>query len=160
MPVSLPRWAPSEAWFTTARKWLKGGLVSAALLGGAALVSHFVVDVSVVDRPVTAVPAPKPVSASARLALEQCVKDAFLLYDLHWSAACMVVAEQDEAKHAACLNDPAVMSDPHLGRKYCDRIFPPRDDSIDCDLPDARAANVNALLRDAQRKCQADAVTP
>lgn len=160
MPVSLPRWAPSGACFTTARKWLKGGLASAALLGGAVLVSHFVADVSVVDRPVTAEPAPKPVSAAARLALEQCVKDAFLLYDVHWSAACMVVAEQDEAKHAACLNDPAVMANPHLGKDYCDRIFPPRDDSIDCDLPGARAASVNAFLRDAQQKCQADAGTP
>lgn len=146
MPASLP-----GVRSTTARKWLKGALVAAALLGGAGLVAHFAV-----DRPVPAQHAPQPGSAATPLApeQEQCVKDAFLFHDVRWAAACMVAAEQDEAKRAACLEDPAIMGNPQLGRDYCDRTFAPRDDSVDCDLPEARAATLNALLRDAEQECR------
>lgn len=149
MPASLHRLARSS---TTARKWLIGGILAAALLGGAGLVSRFPV-----DRPVTAEPAPEPVSAAQRLAQQQCAEAAFLSHDVRWAAACMVLAEQDEWKHAACLDDPAIAANPQLGKDYCDRTFALRDGSTDCDLPDARAASLNASLSDAEEKCRAEA---
>ena len=140
-----------EVHSTRARKWLKGGLAAAALLGAAGLASYFLV-----DWPVTDGPAPEPTSAAQQLAQQQCVEAAFLFYDVRWAAACMVLAEQDERKHAACLGDPAIAAKPQLGKDYCDRAFPLRDGSADCDLPDARAASLNALLRDAEEKCRAE----
>ena len=140
-----------EVHSTRARKWLKGGLAAAALLGAAGLVSYFLV-----DWPGTPAPAPEPISAAQRLAQEQCIEAAFLLHDARWAAACMALAEQDEWTHAACLDDPAITANPQLGKDYCDRTFPVRDGSADCDLPDARAASLNALLRDAEEKCRAE----
>jgi hypothetical protein len=151
--------AAKWALFSTARKWLKVGLAPVALLGGAGLVLHLVTQGFVADRPVTVEPAPAAGGESAGLAQEQCLKHAFLLYDLHWSVACMVVAEQDDTKHAACVHDPVITNSPELGKDYCDRTFPVRDDSVDCDLPEAQAASLNAWVSDAQQKCQAEANT-
>jgi hypothetical protein len=138
----------------TSRKWLKAGLVSAALLGGAGVATiHWMHRGSAAGRPAAAERAPEPVSAWSRLAMAECVKHAFLLYDVHWSAACMVAAQEEQAKHAACLADQAIMADPQRGEPYCDASFPPRDDSIDCDLPNERAAGLDALLRDAEQRC-------
>ncbi len=150
MPASLHRLALSS---TAARNWLIGAILAAALLAGAGLVSHLLV-----DRTVTAEPAPEPVGAAQRLAQQQCAEAAFLFHDVRWAAACMVLAEQDEWKHAACLNDPAIAANPQLGKDYCDKTFALRDGSPECDLPDARAASLHALLRDAEEKCRAEAL--
>lgn len=141
---------------TTAPKWLVGALLAMALLASAGLAARLMTDRPLEPRPAPVQLKPVVVSASARLELEQCVKHAFLLYDVHWAAACTVAAQEDQAKHAACLNDTAVMTDPQRGKDYCDRTFSQRD-VIECDLPDARAASVNALLREEEQKCHAAA---
>lgn len=156
MPASLPHWALPGARSTTARKRLIGGLLTVALLGSAGLAGRFMPDRLLEPRPSPVQLKPVAISASARLELEQCVRHAFLLYDVHWAAACTVAAQEDQAKHAACLNDTAVMTDPQRGKDYCDRTFAQRD-FIECDLPDARAASVNALLREEEQKCHAAA---
>lgn len=157
MPASLPRWSLRGTRLTTAHQWLKGAFVAAALLGGAGLASlHFV------ERPVLVEHAPAPGKAASRLTpeqeeeREQCVKDAFLHHDVRWAAACMVVEDQYEADRSACLRDPAIMANPQLGKAHCDRTFaPPLDGSVDCDLPEARAASLNAMLREAEQECRA-----
>ena len=153
MPASLPRLSLPGLRSVTARQWLMGAVVAAALLFGAGLVSHYFVD----WRPLAAEPAPQPVSPAQRAALAQCTEAALLFHDVRWAAACMVLAEQDDAKREACLDDPAISANPQLGKDYCNRTFAQRDGSADCDLPEARAASLDALLKDAEQKCQAEA---
>ena len=69
----------------------------------------------------------------------------------------MVLAQQHETQHAACLADPAIIGHQALGRGYCDRTFSPRDGSAECELPDAQAGNLNDLLQREEQRCMADA---
>src|SRR4051794_11783587 len=96
LPASLPRLLLPGLPPATASKWLKRGLVAAGVLAGTGLMSYFVV-----DRVLTAKAAVGRLSGSQQVALEQCAEAAFLFHDVRWAAACMVVAEQAEAKHGA-----------------------------------------------------------
>ncbi|HSV47178.1 MAG TPA: hypothetical protein VLJ58_15420 [Ramlibacter sp.] len=130
--------------------WLKTGIATAALAaaGWAGL--------SLVPAALRA-PAQVLTSADSRRALAHCTEGAMLFHDVRWAAACMVVAEQDVARHAACLEDPAIMADPKRGQDHCDRTFGMSDDSPECTLPPGQAAHVNALLRDEEKRCAAEA---
>jgi hypothetical protein len=105
-------------------------------------------------------PIPQPASAAQRVELQQCTEAAYMVHDVRWAAACMAVAEETDVLHAACVNDPAVSGDPQLGERYCDRKYGVSDGSAECTLPDARAAVLDALLADAERKCRAQAAAP
>jgi hypothetical protein len=152
MPAKLPWLSLPGVRSGTARQWLKGGFVAAALLGGAALALLFGA-----YRFFAGLPATAPITAVQRQVEEQCAEAALLFHDVRWAAACMVLAEQDDSRREACLDDPAIAANPQLGKDYCNRTFPLRDGSADCDLPDARAASLNSLLADAERKCGAEA---
>ena len=66
-----------------------------------------------------------------RNALEHCQEAAWLVYDVHWAVACMKEAGQPSSGPAA--------------------------GHADCDLPDAKAAVVNAWLNEAEARCMAEA---
>jgi hypothetical protein len=69
--------------------------------------------------------------AQRRDALEQCLQAARMTFDVHWAAACTRQAEQGA---------------PGAG-----------DGHAECDLPDDKAAPVNAWLNDAEARCMAEA---
>ena len=131
-------------------RWLKAGAVLVAIAVGAAAWHQF--NVFRGDQMMTA----ERSGSVRRHELEQCAEAALLIHDVRWAASCMILAEQDEKKHAACSKDPAIMGNPQLGQDYCDRTFPHRDGSAECTLPDERAASLHAILRDADRRCVAE----
>jgi hypothetical protein len=134
------------------RNWLKMAVLAAALIVLAAIAYRFVAPLTSWRHA-----AEQAVSPAQRVALEQCTEAAYMFHDVRWAAACMDVAERDEALHAACMNDADVMGDPQLGQSYCDTMFGLSDGSAECTLPDARAAPLDALLMDAEQTCRAEA---
>lgn len=75
--------------------------------------------------------SPTPgIEQAHRSALEDCHRAARMVYDVHWAAACM--AQAAEA--------PTGLADGHA----------------ECELPDDKAAVVNAWLDQAERQCLAE----
>lgn len=105
------------------------------------------------------VPAPRS-AAQKNSELEHCTQGALLFHDVRWAAACMVLAEQHKRKHAACVGNPSITGNQQLGQAYCDATFNELDGSPDCDLPNAHAANLYALLQEAERKCMVEWAGP
>lgn len=99
-------------------KWLKVSIVVVAvLLAGAAAYHRFAL-----VRP--------GVEQAQRSALEDCHRAAWMVYDVHWAAACMAQAGQAVPGHA--------------------------DGHAECELPDDKAAAVNAWLKEAEQRCMAE----
>lgn len=69
-------------------------------------------------------------AAQSRSAMEDCQRAARMVYDVHWAAACMTQAGQAPPGEA--------------------------DGHAECDLPDDKAAVVNAWLDEAERRCVAE----
>lgn len=92
-------------------------------------------------------------AAARQPELEQCGEAAALNHDIGWAAACMLVAQEARARHAGCLGDPLVMDSPRLGKQHCDKTYSPEDDSPECTLPRARAAILNAQMKNALDRC-------
>lgn len=65
-----------------------------------------------------------------RRAMESCVQAARMVYDVHWAAACMTQVGQASPGQA--------------------------DGHAECDLPDDKAAVVNAWLDQAEQRCMAE----
>jgi hypothetical protein len=124
-------------------KWLKFTSVAGILIAGAGVLSQLPV-----EEAGSRVGAPE---------LEQCGEAAVLLHDVSWASACMLVAQEADARHAECLRDPLIMNNSQLGKAHCDKHHGPQDDSPECTLPLARAAVLNASLKDAEDKCLAEA---
>jgi hypothetical protein len=151
MPAMLSILISSEWSARTARNRLRTAMLAAALIVLAALAYRFAAPLTGWRN------APRAaVSPAQRVALEQCTEAAYMFHDVRWAAACMDVAEQNEALHAACLNDADIVGNPQLGQRYCDTVFGLSDGSAECTLPDARAAPLDALLMDAEQKCRAE----
>ncbi|MEO7392917.1 MAG: hypothetical protein ABIU58_12130 [Ramlibacter sp.] len=66
-------------------------------------------------------------SVSQQFAQEHCLEGAMLYHDVLWAYVCMKLAERGQGQ-----------------------------DHPECDLPDAEAARLNALLQQADRKCMAE----
>src|SRR6185295_13298760 len=130
---------------------LKTPLFAAMLLAGAALLYRDTVTVPG-ERAVTPMP-----SGPQRLALERCEEHVLMVHDVRWAAACVALAEQIEARHAQCLADPAIVGNPQFGKDYCNRTLAEADGSAECTLPPARAALLNAILREDEEKCAVEA---
>ena len=130
---------------------MKRPLIAGMLLAGVAVLHRAAAPVPV-ERAVTPIP-----SGPQRLALEGCEKHVLMVHDVRWAAACMVLAEQEEARHARCLADPAIVGNPQLGKDYCNRAFAEVDGSAECTLPPERAAPLNAILQDEEEKCAVEA---
>lgn len=135
------------------RKWLAGAALMLALALVAAALG------------LVRVKAPQPRSAleaawhdplSSRTAVVQCREAAMMMHDVRWAVVCHAQAEQDTARHAACLLEPSASTDSDRGRDRCDSAFRQIDGSAECHLPDERAAALNALLQDAERQCPAE----
>jgi hypothetical protein len=95
--------------------------------------------------------------AGSQPELQQCGEAAVLLHDVSWASACMLVAQEADARHADCLRDPLIMNNPQLGKAHCDQHRGAEDDSPECTLPLARAATLNASLKAAEDQCLAQA---
>ena len=150
MPTTLPSLVRSGWRSAPATKWLATGAAAAALIGTAAVYRY---EVASDDSPARETPSTR----AARLGQENCMEGALLFHDVRWAAACMMLAEQDEARHGACLEDPVITGNPELGTAYCDRTFGHVDGSPECELPDARAKRLYGLLGDDEQKCKAEA---
>lgn len=135
--------------------WLKASTGTAIVLAGAGVFYHLVVHLPAVEQArreeAERSQANAPNVATRRMVMEQCQQAARLLYDIHWASACMVSANHADAQHAMCLRDPAVKDKAH-----CDQ-FDRTDSAPDCTLPGARAAPINAMLRDAEARCLVEA---
>ena len=107
-------------------KWLKVSILAAVLLAGAGACYRFIVVLPGIGQ----ARQDGGTAAQRRDALEHCRQAARLLYDVHWAVACMTEAGQA----------PPGLADGHA----------------DCDLPDARAAVVNAWLDEAEKRCVAE----
>jgi hypothetical protein len=129
-------------------QWLSTAISTVALLAGAGAALYFTS-----TRPLPGPAAPDAATGSVRAAIEQCAEAAQIVHDVRWAAACMVLAEQDRARHAACLENPDIIGNPKLSKAYCDRTFAQSDGSADCTLPDERAASLLALLTAAEQRC-------
>jgi hypothetical protein len=115
-------------------KWLKVYIVAAVLLAGAGAFHRFVfvlpgIEQARQDGGNAARQVGEPQLAQQGSALEHCRQAARLLYDVHWAVACMTEAGQSPG-----------LADGHA----------------DCDLPDAKAAVVNAWLNEAEKRCIAE----
>jgi hypothetical protein len=75
-------------------------------------------------------PAPAPAAIARAGTLEDCYKAAQMFYDVKWAAACM----------AQPAHSPSGAADGHA----------------ECDLPDDRAAVINAWLNEAEKRCRVD----
>ena len=110
-------------------KWLKVSIVMAALLAGAGALCYFYF---------AFVPPVQSAGARAdelglvqrRSAVVSCQEAAQMAYDVHWAAACQAQAGQASQGFA--------------------------DGHPECDLPEAKAAVVNAWLNEAERRCMAE----
>lgn len=71
------------------------------------------------------------IEQARRGAIESCRYAARMVYDVHWAAACATQAGQASPGQA--------------------------DGHAECNLPDAKAAVVNAWLDEAERRCMAEA---
>jgi hypothetical protein len=116
-------------------KWLKVSIVAALLLAGVGLFYRigFVPRGSEQSRQGGGnadTRADAVQLAQRRNALEQCRQAARMVYDVHWAVACMTEAAQ---------------ATPGLS-----------DGDAECDLPDAKAAAVNAWLDEAEKQCVAE----
>jgi hypothetical protein len=132
-------------------KWLNSTNTMAVLLAGAGVFYQL----ATIPRAPERSKADREQAAARQPELEQCAEAAVLLHDISWASACMRVAQEAEARHAACLKDPLVMSNPQLGEAHCDKTYSPLDDSAECTLPAAHAATLNASLQEAEDRCLA-----
>jgi hypothetical protein len=149
----LSRESWPSGWRAAAADGRAKAAAGAAVVGLGALIVH-----QLPLRATTPVAAESPpTSLAQRLDLERCIEGAVLRHDVRWAAVCMVLAQQDEARHVACLADPAIVGHPELGRGYCDRTFPLGDGSAECELPNARAGSLYDLLQREEQRCLAEA---
>ena len=117
----MPCYVQSVLFVADMDKRQKVSIVAAALLAGAAA-SYYVAVVR---------PDQREAAIRMRGALEDCLKAARMIYDVHWAAACQKQADQS----------PSGLADGHA----------------ECELPDAQAAVVNRWLNDAEKRCMAEA---
>jgi hypothetical protein len=116
-------------------KWLKVSIVAAVLLAGAGVFYGFVFLLPGIERTDqdggnAGRLADEFQLAQRRDALEHCRQAARMIYDVHWAVACM-----SEVGHAS-----SGLADGHA----------------ECDLPEAKAAVVNAWLDKAEERCVAE----
>src|SRR5687768_9786035 len=50
---------------------------------------------------------PAAISSAGRSALAHCRDNVAIIHDVHWAAACMANAKQEEAKRTECLREEA-----------------------------------------------------
>ena len=70
------------------------------------------------------------IEQAQRSAIEDCHRAARMVYDVHWAAACMTQAGQASSDYA--------------------------EGHAECELPDDKAAVVNAWLDEAEKRCMAE----
>jgi hypothetical protein len=117
-------------------KWLKVSIVAAALLAGAGAFYRFGfvlpgIEQARQDRGNADRRADEFQLVQRRDALEHCLQAARMVYDVHWAVACMTEVAQASSGLV--------------------------DGHAECDLPDSKAAVVNAWLNEAEAQCIAEA---
>lgn len=110
-------------------KRLKASIMVAVLFGGAGILA-FCYFAFVLPARNAAYRADEFTIANGRSAMVGCREAAQMTYDVHWAAACQAQANQGAPGSA--------------------------DGHAECDLPDAKAAVINAWLNEAERRCAAE----
>ncbi len=116
-------------------KWLMGSIVAALLLAVAGALHQFArvlpgIGMAYQEREHSSAPAGDFRLAQRRSAIEECRQAAWMVYDVHWAAACATQVGQNSPGHA--------------------------DGHAECDLPNEKAAVVNAWLDKAEKQCEAE----
>jgi hypothetical protein len=101
-------------------------------------------------------PAATPLGPLGRMALERCIEHVEIIHDVHWAAACMLDAKQEQARQAACLRARLTNTGDADPGACAPRAEPP-DDSAECTLPPARAAVQEAGRMASLRRCRSEA---
>ncbi|GAB3657130.1 hypothetical protein [Ramlibacter alkalitolerans] len=92
-----------------------------------------------------------PVGSSARKDMDWCLQNVAIIHDVYWASACVVAAQQQDARRVACLAS-------HPGKDHaCETGLGPPDDSSDCTLPDQRAGELNVARAKAEQQCMDEA---
>jgi hypothetical protein len=97
-----------------------------------------------------------PLGRIGRMALERCVEHVEIIHDVHWAAACMLNAKEEQARQAACLRAQLTAPAGSVPDACVATVEPP-DDSAECTLPPARAAMLEAGRQAAQGRCRTEA---
>jgi len=134
----------------------------AALLAGAGVFYHYVVHLPGVEREKKAAEE----AAAAQLLQDQqqravqyqiCMSTARRLYDQNWAEACKNVASTKTRELNNCLETPSIVSNPYMGRQWCEKQYGDIDPSADCTLPGPRADGVNQYYTESKQQCETDA---
>ena len=90
-----------------------------------------------------------PAGSSARHDLEWCLQNVSIIHDVYWASACVVDAQAQRERTAACVAPRA--------QQACEDAPEPADESPDCTLPEDRARGLNAARAKAEQQCLAEA---
>lgn len=115
-------------------KWLKASIMAAVLLAGTGVFYYFAVvlpriEQARLDRETALGRTELSRLAQRRSAIDSCREAARMVYAVHWAAACTTQVSQGPS-HA--------------------------DGHAECDLPDSKAAVVNAWLKQDEARCIAE----
>lgn len=140
---------PSE---TTAAVLLAGIAAIHALLGAT---GHWPQGGGAAQQSAVQPPLPAP-GSSARKAFEWCTDNVSIIHDVYWASACMVVADEQRRRRAACGASQS-LSGLATADPECAAALAPPDDSPDCTLPDQRALSLNRARAKAEQQCLEEA---
>ena len=110
-----------------------------ALMAGAAIFYHYVIFIPSVERTKQAQLESDKKEAELRVTkraqdYEYCKETARISYNVGWYVACSVVAKDRKLQYENCLKDPSVMSNPLMGKQYCNRTYGKTDSSSVCEV--------------------------
>jgi hypothetical protein len=82
-----------------------------------------------------------------------CLTAAREKYEASWAESCVSVARQRQSRLTGCLTDRSVMTNPYMGKSYCDKAFGGIDPSPQCALPAAMGKTIKQSYEEARSKC-------
>ena len=86
-----------------------------------------------------------------------CLMAASKDYDADWSAACKTNAESRSVALKNCLEDPNVVNNPLMGKRWCYANLGGANPSPDCSLPSSTADKINERHEKEKQRCLAEA---
>lgn len=74
---------------------------------------------------------------------EYCITRAERAYDTNWTSTCKSLADKARKDRASCTLPPAT----------CDSMYPVRDPTVACSLPQSLASSINTDLERSKNRC-------
>lgn len=141
---------------------LKIAVILGSLLIGFGVFYHYVIFLpSVENRKMQQAEKEKRESAEQanqrQLTYLTCMSAVGQDYDVNWATSCKNVALEQAQGLQNCMTDPSIISNPYMGRSYCQSNYGNSDPSPHCTLPNNRAGSINQAKRDAEQKCLSEA---